>query len=218
MKRKLGIMANCLEGISSYDALDKIKNAGFEAFFTNEYKRDDVKKIKEKATVLGLAYEAIHAPFRSINDIWLEGDGYLTVFEYITEAIDAASENAIPCVVVHSSRGWEPPSVNGLGFSRFDYLVEYAKKNGVTLVFENLRSIENITCIYERYKDRENVGFCFDCGHEHCYTNTVSMLDIFKSRLCCTHIHDNFSRLPDEKEGDFDLHLLPFDGTYDYEK
>ena len=43
------------------------------------------------------------------------------------------------------------------------------------------------------------------------------MLDIFKSRLCCTHIHDNFSRLPDEKEGDFDLHLLPFDGTYDYE-
>ena len=64
MKRKLGIMANCLEGISSYDALDKIKNAGFEAFFTNEYKRDDVKKIKEKATVLGLTYEAIHAPFR----------------------------------------------------------------------------------------------------------------------------------------------------------
>ena len=32
MKRKLGIMAECLEGVTPYDALDKIKEAGFEAF------------------------------------------------------------------------------------------------------------------------------------------------------------------------------------------
>ena len=30
MKRKLGIIAECLEGVTPYDALDKIKEAGFE--------------------------------------------------------------------------------------------------------------------------------------------------------------------------------------------
>ena len=218
MKRKLGIMANCLEGFSSYEALDIIKQAGFEAFFTNEYKRDDVKKIKEKADLLGLKYEFIHAPFHSINNIWLEGDGYLTVFEYMKESIDAASENGIPYVITHVSSGWKPPFVNDLGQSRFDYLVDYAKERGVTLAFENLRLVGNIACLVDRYEDRDNVKFCYDCGHEHCYTKTVSLLDIFTNRVCCTHIHDNFSRPFEERTKNYDLHLLPFDGTCNYEK
>ena len=70
----------------------------------------------------------------------------------------------------------------------------------------------------DRYEKMDNVRFCFDCGHEHCYTKTVSLIDVFTTRVCCTHIHDNFSRKLEERDGKFDLHLLPFDGTYDYEK
>ena len=58
--------------------------------------------------------------------------------------------------------------------------------------------------------------FCFDCGHEHCYTKTVRWLDIFTDKVICTHIHDNHSRAMDDKVTDGDEHLLPFDGTYDY--
>ena len=44
------------------------------------------------------------------------------------------------------------------------------------------------------------------------------MLDVFTNRVCCTHIHDNHSRPFDDKVSDRDEHLLPFDGTYDYER
>ena len=40
-------------------------------------------------------------------------------------------------------------------------------------------------------------------------------MDIFCRRVACTHIHDNLGR-GEEKAGDPDLHLLPFDGNTDY--
>lgn len=218
MKRKLGIMAGCLEGVSSYDTLDKIKKAGFDAFFTNEYKNEDVKKIKEKADKLGLSYDFIHAPFHNINEMWTSGMGYIEVMDYMKEAIDSASSNGIPCVITHVSSGWYPPAVNDMGLSRYDQLVLYAREKGVTLAFENLRLLGNLTCLMDRYEKIDNVKFCFDCGHEHCYTKTVSLMDVFTTNVCCTHIHDNFSRKLEDRNGKFDLHLLPFDGTYDYEK
>lgn len=218
MKRRLGIIAGCLDGIDTIASLEKIKKAGFDCFFTSEYKMDEVTKIKNEAVSLGLDYEFIHAPFHSINTIWTQGAEYLEVMEYMKESIDSASANKIPYVITHLSSGWYPPSVSDLGFERLDELVRYAREKGVTLAFENLRVLGNITCIMERYAKEKNVSFCFDCGHEHCYTKTVSIMDIFTTRVSCTHIHDNNSRGLFEKDGHFDLHLLPFDGTYNYEK
>lgn len=218
MKRKLGIMAECLEGVTPYDALDKIKEAGFDSFFTNEYRYDEVKRIKEKADTLMLSYDFIHAPFHNINQMWTAGMGYTEVMDYMKEAIDTASKCGIPYVITHVSSGWYPPAVNDMGLLRYDEIVLYAKERGVTLAFENLRLLGNLTCLMDRYEKMDNVRFCFDCGHEHCYTKTVSLIDVFTTRVCCTHIHDNFSRKLEERDGKFDLHLLPFDGTYDYEK
>lgn len=218
MKRKLGILANCLDGVKAADALEKIKAAGFETFFTGDYKSDTVAEIKARADALGLTYEFIHAPFYSINEMWMPGVGYLTVFDYMKEAIDSAAENGVPVVITHVSSGWKAPAVNDLGLSRFDQLVVYARERGVTLAFENLRLLGNLACIVDRYEGLDNVRFCYDCGHEHCYTKTVRIMDVFTNRACCTHIHDNHGRAFEDKVGDFDEHLLPFDGNIDYER
>ena len=218
MKRKLGIYANCLRGLSAEDALEKIKAAGFETFFTGDYKTEDVAKIKKRSDDLGLEYEFIHAPFASINEMWMPGVGYLKVFEYMKESIDSAAENGVPVVITHVSSGWKAPQVNDLGLARFDELVIYARERGVTLAFENLRLLGNLACLVDRYEKMENVKFCFDCGHEHCYTKTVKIMDVFTDRVCCTHIHDNHGRPFHDKTNDFDEHLLPFEGTYDYEQ
>lgn len=209
-------MANCLKDTPAVDALEKIKDAGFETFFTGEYKREDVGKIKEKADKLGLEYEFIHAPFHNINRMWMHGLGYLEVFDYMKESIDSAAEYGIPYVITHVSSGWNAPQVNDLGLSRYDEMVIYAKEKGVTLAFENLRLLGNLACLMDRYEKMDNVMYCFDCGHEHCYTKTVSMIDVFTNRICCTHIHDNMGRPFDDKTNDYDIHLLPFDGTYNY--
>ena len=49
MERKLGIVASCLHGVSERDALEKIQAAGFETFFTGNYKDADVAAIKKRA-------------------------------------------------------------------------------------------------------------------------------------------------------------------------
>ena len=216
MKRKLGILANCLRGVPAADALEKIKAAGFETFFTGDYKCGDVAEIKKKADELGLEYEFIHAPFTSINEMWMPGVGYLAVFNYMKESIDSAAANGVPVVITHVSSGWKAPQVNDLGLSRFDELVIYAREKGITLAFENLRLLGNLACLVDRYEKMDNVRFCFDCGHEHCYTKTVKIMDVFTNRVCCTHIHDNHGRPFYDKVNDFDEHLLPFDGSYDY--
>lgn len=218
MERKLGIVASCLHGVSERDALEKIRAAGFETFFTGSYKNDDVRAIKQRADELGLEYEFIHAPFRNINQMWTAGMGYLEVFDYMKESIDAAANNGIKYVITHVSSGWNPPAVNDLGLARYDEIVLYAKEKGVVLAFENLRLLGNLACLVDRYEKLDNVRFCFDCGHEHCYTKTVSMMDVFTTKVCCTHIHDNCGRALEDKVNDFDQHLLPFDGSYNYEK
>ena len=88
MQRKLGIVASCLDGVSELDALKKIKDAGFETFFTGAYKNDDVRAIRGRADELGLKYEFIHAPFRGINQMWMPGVGYDKIFGQMKESID----------------------------------------------------------------------------------------------------------------------------------
>lgn len=217
MNRKLGIIASCLSrmGISEYDALPLIRDAGFDNFFSGWYKREDIAKLKKRADEVGLEFETIHAPFAGINNMWLQGMGYLDIYNKMVESIHAASEAGIPTVVTHLSSGWAAPEVCDLGLSRFDELVILAQRLGVTLAFENLRKIGNLAYMADRYEGVKNVGFCYDFGHGHCYTKTVDWMDIYLDRVVCTHIHDNHGRGM-EKTGDPDEHLLPFEGTIDY--
>lgn len=216
IEREFGISANCLKGLSELEALELIKEAGFASVFLVAYKNDEVAVIKKKADEIGLVVEFIHAPFGGINNMWLPGLGYRDIFEKMTESIDSAANNGIEAVVVHESAGWQPPAVNDLGLSRYDELVLYAKAKGVKLVFENLRRTGSLACLVDRYENMPHVMFCYDCGHEHCYTKTVRWLDIFTTRVFCTHIHDNPGRPMEDKVNDFDWHMLPFDGTCNY--
>ncbi len=212
MKRKLGINADCIKGGDICKTLKKIKAHGFDCFFVND-NDVDFASCKRLSDELGLTFEFIHAPFRGINEMWLEGDGYKDIYEKMRQSIESASACSVPVVILHLSSGWQPPHANETGFSRFDSLVEFAEQKGVVLAFENLRNYENLLVMIERYKDRENVRFCYDSGHEYCYTHGVDWIKIFGEKLICTHIHDNFgynrSRSPD-------IHILPFDGTLEY--
>lgn len=218
IERRFGINADCLKGISERDALALIKNAGFESVFLSSYHDQEVESIKNEADRLGLEVEFIHAPFKGINTIWQSGMEYLTIFEQMKETVDSAANNGIKKVITHVSSGWNSPEVNDLGLARFDELVLYAKERGVTLAFENLRKVGNLACLIDRYEKMDNVRFCYDCGHENCYTNPVRWMDIFQSKVSCTHIHDNPGRPLDNKVDDFDWHDLPFDGTCDYKR
>ena len=146
----------------------------------------------------------------------MDGCDYFHLFRQILETIDSAAEVGIPVVVSHVSGGWVAPPLSDIGFYHFDRLVEYAWQKGVKIAFENIRNVGNVAALMERYERIPAVGYCFDCGHEHCYTETAHFLDFFHDRLLCTHIHDNFGRSKEDPMKDTDIHVLPFDGNIDY--
>lgn len=218
MKRKIGINADCFKKDGYvyndyvYAHIKKLRDYGFEHFFIGELK-GSFGKYRAVGESVGMSFDFIHAPFRGINDFWLEGDAYRNLYDRMRLTIDLAASNAVPMVIFHLSSGWEPPAMSEIGFSRFDELVDYAEQKEVTVCFENLRAVDNLLAIMERYKDRKYVKYCYDCGHEFAYTQGKDWIKIFGDKLACVHIHDNLGY---DRSIDPDFHYLPFDGKLDY--
>ena len=150
----------------------------------------------------------------------MEGNGRNASFlSEVFQAIDNASACDVPIIILHSSGSLVPPPLTEEGFKRFDALIAYAEKKGVKVAIENLRRKEYYGALLERYKALPFVGFCYDNGHEHWCVPEVPHLQLYGNQLLCTHIHDNFGKLDDEDPtGKGDLHLLPFEGNFDFAK
>ena len=106
--------------------------------------------------------------------------------------------------------GFPPyPPVSELGLKRIEELVYLAEQKNVKLAFENLWTFEHLDAIFGRFSSH-NVGFCYDSGHENLNLYR-DCLNSYGDRLFALHINDNF------RDG-YDAHVLPFDGTIDWDK
>ncbi len=207
MQRNLGVMIADETIDQALDSLQIIKEQGFDAFFTGAKPLDFCQKLKACADEKGLCYEFIHASWDGINELWTSEKMPKIVLE-LKEQIDLCNKIGVNKLVMHLSSGNDAPMVNDRGFSRLDELLELAKSKNVLLVFENQRKLFNLACVLEKYKDA--VGFCYDSGHENCFTQKIKYLDFWAEKVTCVHFHDNCG------EKDKDEHLLPFDGTLDF--
>ena len=187
-----------------------IRQAGFTKVFSSPPQLRDLPHLPELVHAAGLEFETLHAPFNHMNDIWLpEDNGMLSE---LLDTVDKCVEVNAPIAVVHLSSGMTPPPPTDLGRERFIRLVEYAAKKSVKIAFENQRMLGNISWAFEEFQNTDEVGFCWDCGHEGCFTPGREYMPLFGHRLICTHIHDN------NQIFNQDLHRLPFDGTIDFSR
>ena len=216
INRRFGVVAGCLQGVGEVDALPLIREAGFDCFFTMWRGEEHLAELVKRGRELGMDCESIHALFPDVNSIWQADNANFDTLDRLTrETIAAAGKHGVPIVVLHLSSGWTPPCVCDLGLARVQAWVDCAKAHSVKLAFENLRALSHLAVLADLYRDEPSAGFCFDFGHEHCFTKTIDWMTVFEDQVLCTHIHDNFSR--GEKDASkIDLHLLPFDGTCDY--
>lgn len=195
------------------DAVGFIKAAhdfGFNTVFSAVPDEAELKQIANTLAACGMRYETIHAPFDHINDIWLEGEAGDAMLRELLCAVERCAQGGVPVAVIHLSSGKTPPPVTEIGRVRYERLVEYAARKGIKLAFENQRQLENLAWAFRHFADATHVGFCFDCGHECCFTPGVEFMPLYGHKLLCTHIHDN-DCVPDH-----DLHMIPFDGKVDY--
>lgn len=197
-------------GIEYEVMLPMIKEIGFEAFFSHHNTTDfeaDISANRKLAEELNLVYETVHSHMPGNNKMWLpgsEGDQYI---ELLKRQLDACSEYGVPIMITHVEPKFAENPIFEEGLRRFETLVKHAEKKKVKLAFENLNAPEFLFKTLDYFKE-DHIGFCYDAGHECCFTKGIRYLPLLGDRILCTHIHDNHGG-PDE-------HLVPFDGTVDY--
>lgn len=194
------------------------KDTGFEGFFVNWENGMDVKAIKEYADELGMIFQSIHAPFGGAAAMWVEGTEGENAVNTLLLCLDDCAKNGVPIMVCHTIIGFDKHSPNEVGINNYRKIVDRAKELGVKIAFENTEGEEYLKAVMEAFSCYDNVGFCWDTGHEMCYNKSKDMMALYGSRLLCTHLNDNLGIK--DYGGNIiwtdDLHLLPFDGVADW--
>lgn len=204
---EIGINLNCFYDLPLARQIELMQKNGF----TRAFILADAPNFEEAVSACrtaGIRIENLHSPFRGVNALWENSENGERYFELQMKAIDACAKNGIPTLVEHLSSKLPPPLVSPIGILRIETLCKHAEENGVVLAFENQRSLGNLATVLERFPTAK---FCWDVGHEHCFTDNIDFMAIFSGRIAAVHTHDNHAVF------DGDEHLIPFDGVIDYD-
>ena len=194
----------------SLSRLDDSKNAVLYAA---------AKRAKDKNISLPLCHLSFYMPNPRDSELMAKYSRELK------DNIDAAALMGIPMAVIHPI-AWYSADVKYGDWVRANMaflspLVEYARAKGIKLCIENMLSDReapdnhlygscalNISSLAEKL----GAGICWDVGHANVsgYKQSEQM-KILKGKLDVLHIHDNGGK------GQKDAHLLPFEGTVDWE-
>ncbi len=213
---KLGCSMHDILGSSCADNMRYAAKAGFDRVFLLWNDEMNTKEVVDNAEKCGLSVDSFHAPFVNYNSIWEEGNEGDQETEKIKKCIRVAAEFGVPTVVSHVVSDVEVPLTSNLGLTRFGKIVIEAEKYNVRLAFENTEHIRHLALVLSTFS---SPLFCYDVGHEHCFTPGIRTMGMFGERLGYLHLHDNLG-LNDSftASHDDDLHRMPFEGNVDWTK
>lgn len=181
-----------------------------------------VEQIQRHAEEIGLRFELCHLPFGFKNNGSAEEQE--TFCRQVLRSIDAAKHFGVKFAVLHPNSVTVPEAEFD---ARKEYdavmkhlapFVEYANRQGVSVVIENMRLVHQNYPVHRYCGDPEElctiadalgIGVCWDFGHAH--INGLQQRESLRyvgSRLKMLHVNDNFA-------GD-DVHIPPFCGKIDW--
>ncbi len=177
----------------------------------------NTKLLSEAANELDMIYQSIHAPFLKMRHMWYQSDETENAKQELKDCIAEAAEYNVRIVVLHPFIGFDVNEATEFGVKNFKEVVDYAKEKGIKIAFENVEGEAYLEALMSAFFEYNNVGFCWDTGHEMCYNRSKDMLELYGDRLIATHINDNMGVRGDAITFQDDLHLVPFDGVKDWQ-
>lgn len=219
-KVKLGLGTNAQYGIGIKEQITLFKNTGFDAYFLVWNKDIDIMDIKKHGDSLGMIFQSVHAPFFNAAKMWQSDEIAKEAIDELLMCLDDCAKADVPIMVCHAFIGFEDHTPTTEGIAHFKIIVDRAKELGVKIAFENIEGEEYLEAVMTSFSDYDNVGFCWDTGHEMCYNHNKDMMALYGNKILCTHLNDNLG-ISDYNGKIFwtdDLHLLPFDGVADWNK
>lgn len=199
-----------------------------EYILRDENWRQRIDEIKNLAERLGVTFSQAHAPTLSvlIDPRTLPEEELQRFSTFLYRAIEAASILGVKWIIMHTMTDFAnnclQQASKKLTMEFYAPFIEYAKKFGVGVCFENMSELK-FPQIVRRYGgaydelcdlvDTINdpmVGICWDFGHANRekYANQAEALRYVGGRLKALHVNDNY--------GEVDLHNTPFIGTVDW--
>lgn len=216
-RTKLCLGINKSFEIEPEEQIRLFKKSGFDGFFVGW--ESNLKRYRELAEELDMIFQSVHAPFLNSAKMWESGIEGKDATEELLQCVEDCAEVDVPIVVMHTYIGFEPNcGPTDAGIENFRRVVEKAAKLNIKIAFENTEGEEYLSALMSAFENYDNVGFCWDTGHEMCYNGGKDMLSLYGNRLIATHINDNLgvSRFDGSTFWTDDLHLLPFDGIIDW--
>lgn len=218
--QKLGFSLQSSYSMPMPDVLSRLRDVGFSGVSPVWQPDGSLNEIVRCARERHLTVQSLHGPVRGMPAAWSPDPAvFQPILHDLLQAARDCSRYEIPLLVIHPWNGvnytFHPESLH---FSHFDALVSLAEKENITIAFENLEGPEFLSALMARYSSSPAVGFCWDSGHERCYTPGRDFLEAYGDRLVMTHLNDNFGVTDPsgQLQGTDDLHLLPYDGTMDW--
>ncbi len=186
--------------------LDAYKKVGFTSiglYIDNAYmnSNENYEDIIEYALKIGLKINQVHVDYKTSNEICENTQKYL---EYMEEKLLVCKKFSIKNMVLHASKGDNPPKINNEQLKKLSALAN--KYKDVNLSFENVRDNYNLEQILQL--NEPNITLCYDMGHANAY-NSSYLLNKYKNKISCVHLHNNYGK---------DEHNLLSCGEIDYKK
>ena len=205
------VITNTKDGKNVLESIDAIKKAGFKNVFIQWYNKETkysqeyiVDYVKEKKLNIIFA----HLGYKNINNIWLDNEiGEELVNSYINDLINL-KKLGINLVMMHLCAEFVAPPPNEIGLNRITKICNKAKELNMKIAFENTKIKGYQEYVLDNIK-LDNIGICYDSGHDYCHFKNTFDFNKFKNKILCTHLHDNYGKNDD--------HLIPGDGNIDIE-
>ena len=187
--RRINISAIVGSSVSVEEQIPLIKEVGFQGFFATYTGHEPLENWARLVQKHQLEFETIHGPYQYANRMWESGNTGDEYLEFLKDSVDACHAIAVDKFILHVTVGNHAPDISSKGLERFRSLCNYAKNQNVHICFENIEPLPHLKAVMDYIPDPYH-GFCWDIGHNLCYTPNIDMLEHYGNRLMCLHIHE----------------------------
>lgn len=214
---KLGFSLDGSYQLPMPQVMDSLKSVGFSALSLSWQRGDALEETIRLARERDFLIQSLHGPIRGMPAMWSRDPQVAApLLRDLLDGVEDCAKFGVSILVVHPWNGVDYTfRQEDLYFAHFDRFMAHAESLGVRVAFENLEGPEYLDALMVRYP---SAGFCWDSGHERCYTPGLDLLSRYGHRLIMTHLNDNFGVADPEGHlsGTDDLHLLPGHGNMDW--
>jgi len=191
----------------------------------NYGKAEAARELGDALTEYRLELHALHSPTErdlaegrgsgaAISICDTERIRRLDAVDEVKRALEVAEQIPFRYFIQHlgHSREVADPRKLDAAFNSLEHLVIFAKARGVTIALENTPNELSAPASLRQFISEthlRDLRLCFDIGHAHMDTGVGTSFDTMRDLIVTTHIHDN--------HGEKDEHLLPYEGTIDWD-